>query len=220
MKLVERLKRIVNPKPELVKMFENSADNVEEIMRHLFNTLEALCKNEEERIEEFAKKTLHSELNLHEKYHKIIEQMYTRKTMTFSREDRHFIITQLLELADTADFVVRRLRAHRPEMDQILADIMLSGIPDLKQLGLLVSKLVHALFNDFEEAQEIIWQIHHAQRNMWVYEIEFLKNIYRSEQSAQDIVYYEILIRSLRRTVLVAIRFADGARKLILKYTL
>src|SRR6056297_1463676 len=145
MKIVEKIKGLVSPKPALIELFEDAAKDLQKILNSLYRCLEALCKQESGVIEKKAKKTISDELHLHDLYHKIIQQMYTRETMNFSREDRQYIANQLLEIGDSADFVIRRLRAYRPNMSPILGDIMLAGIGDIKDLGKYLKELVRAL---------------------------------------------------------------------------
>jgi hypothetical protein len=59
------------------------------------------------------------------------------------------------------------------------------------------------------------------QRELWPLEVNFLKEIYESEElSAKHTLFCEILIRNLRRILLMIVRLSDGARQLILKYTI
>ncbi len=220
MKWFKKLKEKFNHQSEMVKLMSYAGDNLENMIVALANALTAFCLNKDEEVEENALETLKIEIKIHNLYHSLIEEMYTRKTMNFSREDRYYIISQIIEISDLSDFIARRLRVHRPVIGKMLSDILLNGLEDLKKLGGMLNDLILGLLENFKEIEKLVWDIHHLQRAMWKYEVNFIDNIYKQDVSPEDIVYYEILIRNLRRLVMISVRFADGARRLIYKYTL
>ncbi|MBD3352313.1 MAG: hypothetical protein GF364_12575 [Candidatus Lokiarchaeota archaeon] len=216
---MKKIKEKLNPQSEAVELFKYAADDVQKMLHYLSATIEAFCKHDEELIEEKSIATLKTEVKLQVAHQDIVDKMYSRETMNFAREDRLFIINSLIEIADLADFIVRRIRVHHPKMSEDIADILLTVSADLRKFGGLLEELVLSLLDNFEKAAKLTWEFHKLERSMWKYEIEFLNNIYKLGTKPKDTVYYEILMKNIRLLVMKSVRFSEGARKLIIKYT-
>ncbi|MEA2071942.1 MAG: hypothetical protein U9O98_11725 [Asgard group archaeon] len=220
MNFMKKIKEKFSSKPKIFQYFDEAADNTYKLMDNLALAIKAFCNNNLIKIDEYAKLSIRLEEKLHQNYNDIVDEIYSREVMTFSREDRQYMISQLTEIGDFAYFVIRRFEAHHPEINKAVSDILLSGVPFLRQSGKLIKNLVNNLLYDFEEAKTTIWELHNLQRKLWDYELKFLKAIYKTNLKPENIIYYEIIMRNLKKIIMIMVRFGYGARELILKYTL
>ena len=220
MKWIEKIKKKLQRKSIILEVFEEGAEITNRILENLVFVLDAFCEHDREKIQKYCATAMELENELHNIYHTSVEKMFSRKIMNFSREERHLIMSKLLDLGDLSNFIIRRIKAHHPYIDPEITQYLQKGIPFIKKSGNELKKLVINLFQNFDKAQDNIWKIHHIQRELWSLEVDFFKNIYQNDLNPENILYLEILERNLRNIVMIMVRFSDKARTLILKYTL
>lgn len=216
---IDKIKKKLRSESGVNASFTYAADDIQKMLHYLAASIEAFCNNDDKLLEEKAVETLKTELRLQAAHEKIIDKMYSRETMNFSREDLHNIVNKLIEISDDADFIVRRIRAYHPRIHEDLAVILLKCSADIRKFGDLLEKIVNGLLEDFHKVKELTMETHRLERSMWKYEIDFLKNVYQIGSDASDVIYYEMLMRSIRMMIMRAVRFTDLARKLVIKYT-
>src|SRR6056297_380715 len=84
----------------LQKLFEKGARLIETALGYMNQAIIGLCENDQESMQDFTQKTIQTEKKLDTIHDAIVERLFTREALVFSREDRLIIATGVDEIVD------------------------------------------------------------------------------------------------------------------------
>jgi predicted phosphate transport protein (TIGR00153 family) len=209
------------PRMKLEELYFKGAKLIEDASISMYNTIVALCEKDIEKMEEFAQKTIHSEKKSDRIHDQIIDRLFSRETLVFSRQDRLYLISQMDEVVDKAEDVVRRATIYFPStIPSQLVPRLIAVCERGKQIGTLLKNTILAIFKDFDEASHYIHLIESYRREAKQDDLAYLKKLYTLDLETRDFLYFDRLIHYIIKTIDTANTFADGIHRLIVKYQL
>ncbi len=195
--------------------------NILEDSFHLMNdAVVAFLEGRFDDAETFTKKVISYEKKQDRLSEKIIERLFGRETMVFSRSDRLHIVESLDRIVDKVEIVVRKLVQYRHTIQGDMA----KGINDIAhknaQIGTKVKELIIAVLEDFEKAKDIVITITDLRRDVRDQHWQLLKLNYTSDPGYLVFSHIETLVKDLCKCADRAEEFADEIFGLISKYAL
>jgi len=224
--LLHKFKKNSNKKekrPHKVKMqdlFIEAAQKIEIAINYMCETIVALCNENLSEVKKYSNLTIKTEKEADRLYEQIVERMYSRETLVFSRPDRLYLSNQIDKVIDKAELVVRRIGIYTPSHIPELADLLRETANISKQVGTLLKESVIKVFTDFDAAEKLANIIEDIRRDIRKIEWDFLKKLYEIRPDFPDLLFYDNLIQIIVITIDKAEEFADGINGLICKYRL
>jgi len=204
--------------PKLQGLFEESAKLTELALNNMSKAVSQCCGGQN--AQDFIDETIQTEKKQDRVREKILERLFGRETMVFSRSDRLTIVYALDRIVDKAESIVRKLMMHEPKPHKELQ----SGIKWMgertAQIGSLLRDLIVNIFTDFEKSKPLLKQISDIRREMRTKEYNLLNLLFKSGIVYTDFYYFHDIINSLTSTVNISEEFSDDIFGLICKYTL
>ena len=210
-------------KPHKVKMqdlFIEAAEKIEIAINYMCETIVALCNENLSEVKKYSNLTIKTEKEADRLYEQIVERMYSRETLVFSRSDRLYLSNQIDKVIDKAELVVRRIRSYTPSHIPKLAELLREAANISKQVGTLLKEAIIKVFTDFDAAEKLANKIEDIRRDIRKIEWVFLKKLYEIKPDFRDLLFYDNLIQIIVITIDKAEEFADGINGLICKYRL
>jgi len=210
-------------KPHKVKMqdlFIEAAEKIEIAINYMSETVVALCNENLSEVKNYTNLTIKTEKEADRIYEQIIERMYSRETLVFSRPDRLYLSNQIDKVIDKAELVVRRIGSYTPSHIPELAELLREAANISKQIGTLLKEAIIKVFTDFDAAEKLVNKIEDIRREIRKIEWVFLKKLYEIKPDFRDLLFYDNLIQIIVITIDKAEEFADGINGLICKYHL
>jgi uncharacterized protein Yka (UPF0111/DUF47 family) len=140
-----------NKKSILQDLFVENAKVSEELLFSFYKTLISFCKSAED-LSINVKKTIELENKQDEIREQIINKMFGKEVMVFSREDRLKIVQELDDIGDITERTARRIDTYKPKHDPEI-DLGLEWIAEkINTLASELKILIVNIFEDFEKA--------------------------------------------------------------------
>lgn len=209
-----------NHKVKMQDLFIEAAEKIEIAINYMCETIVALCNENLSEVKKYSNLTIKTEKEADRLYEQIIERMYSRETLVFSRPDRLYLSNQIEKVIDKAELVVRRIGSYTPSHIPELADLLIETTNISKQIGTLLKETVIKVFTDFDAADNLANKIEDIRRDIRKIEWDFLKKLYKIKPDFPDLLFYDNLIQIIAITIDKAEEFADGINGLICKYRL
>lgn len=205
----------------LQNLFYQGADLIDLGINSMYNAIIALCEGNESEMENWANETIAIEKKLDQIHDQIINRLFSRETLVFSREDRLFLINFMDEVVDQAEYVVRRMLVHFPSsMPRELIPRLVAISERGNQIGTLLKDTIKMIFTDFDKASSFIPLITDNRREARKDDLLYLEKLFTLDLPVRDFVYFDHLIHNIMKTIDTANTFADGIHRLIVKYKL
>ncbi|MCP4763196.1 MAG: DUF47 family protein [archaeon] len=209
----------IEKKSKLQDLFNKDAELLEEIINSMAKSMDAFCKGNDD-LNKHIEQTIQSEKKQDRLREEILDRLFGRETMVFSRPDRLKMVNQMDDVADKAETIVRRLQMYKPNpQKELIEGINWMG----KKIGIIGSKLkelIIAVFNDFNKAKPFITEINDLRREIRSKEYELLNILFKVKPDYADFVFFEDMITNLTKVANNAEDFSDDIYGLICKYTL
>ncbi|UYP48189.1 hypothetical protein NEF87_004474 [Candidatus Lokiarchaeum ossiferum] len=208
-------------KKKLQDLYYDGADKIEFALESMYKTIVALCEGNASQMESYAQDTILAEKKSDQIHDQIIDRLFSRESLVFSREDRLFLISQMDEVVDKAEDVVRRGTIYFPTLvPPKLIPRLISICEKGKIIGTLLKKAIKAVFTDFNEASNYLNLIEKNRREAKRDDLYVLKILYDLNLGTRNFMYFDRLIHNIMKTIDTANTFADGIHRLIVKYQL
>ncbi len=202
-------------------LYYQGADMIENALKSMYQTIVALCEGDADQMEQYAQDTIQTEKKSDEIHDQIINRLFSRETLVFSRQDRLFLISQMDEVVDKAEDVVRRATIYFPTIvPPKLVPRLIAICERGNQIGTLLKNTIKAVFTNFDEASNYLHLIEKHRREAKQDDLHFLKNLYDLNLETRNFMYFDRLIHNIMKTIDTANTFADGIHRLIVKYQL
>ncbi|MHA1728951.1 MAG: DUF47 domain-containing protein [Promethearchaeota archaeon] len=205
-------------RPKLQGLFEEDAELMSEALMSMASAVSDWCsgKNPERNIKE----TIQTEKKQDRLKENILERLFKKETMVFSRSDRLKIANGLDSIVDKAETIVRRLEIFTPEPQKEILDGVNWMAEQIAQIGTNVKELIIAVFKDFSKGKPLTVKITDIRREVRNKEYEMLKKLFEIKPDYAEFLYFEDMVTNLTKVANNAEEFADDVYGLICKYTL
>ena len=206
---------------KLLDLYYDGADKIEFALESMYKTIVALCEGNAEQMESYAQDTILAEKKSDEIHDQIIDRLFSRESLVFSREDRLFLISQMDEVVDKAEDVVRRGTIYFPTLvPPKLIPRLISICEKGKIIGTLLKNAIKSVFTNFNDASNYLHLIEKNRREAKHDDLYVLKILYELNLGTRNFMYFDRLIHNIMKTIDTANTFADGIHRLIVKYQL
>jgi uncharacterized protein Yka (UPF0111/DUF47 family) len=207
-------------KKKLQELFTLMADRVEITLNYLKEAILAICNNDPIELGRNAALIKEMERKSDRVHDEIIDRMYSKETLMFSRQDRLYIISSTDNVIDGAESAVRRLSSYFPVSVQELTPLLKEMADLLGKIGVATKELLLLLFKDFKASYKKIDEIEELRRNVRQIEFDFIKALFTNNPPQPNLLYYDRSIRKITKVVKMTKFLASGIRGIILKYEL
>ena len=206
-------------KMKLQDLFYKAAEMVERGQREMNQAITALCEHNQEEMTNFVQKTITTEKALDEIHDLVVEKMFSRESLVFSRADRLLLINHMDDVVDTAEMVVRRIAIFLPAViPPTLVTKFVAIAEKAEVIGSLIKDAVIAIFTDFDKAFTLSHKVEDVRREAKEDYMRLLQELYRLNPESRDLLYFDRTIRNIMRNIDKTNEFADDLRLLIFKY--
>ena len=219
--LKEKMSRIKH-KEKLQSLYKRGADYIEISLNFMHAAMTALCDGERECFYDYIDKTIQAEKESDVIHDDIIQRLFGKETLVFSREDRLYLVNEIDDIVDSAESVVRRAAIYFPkQVPAPLITSLISMTDKIQVIGTLVKDAVKDIFDDFDRSLQSIKKVEDIRRDARTDYQRFLEKLFALvDLPARDLLYYDRLIRRVSISIGKANKFCDGLRRLIFKYRL
>jgi uncharacterized protein len=204
---------------KLEDLYYQVAEKIESAQNYMFLTIKALLYSKKEEMEEYTAKTIATEKESDVIHDTIIQRMFSREVLVFSRPDRLYLINSMDDTVDKAESVVRSASIYFPKsINEKLGGYLNSISVRARNIGSLLKSAVISVFNDFNEALILVKQIEDIRRDARQDFMDYLKLLFELDLETRDLLYLDKLARKILININTANKFADGIRRLVFKY--
>lgn len=207
-------------KPHKINLlFQTSANLTEQTLSAMRQALIALIDQKPQELRVHVQRTIELEGEADKIYDQIVENIYSREMMVFSRADRLALANEIDDVMDMAENVVRRAGSYFPLVPSVKFGQLIKSIADdCNDLGIQIHQIIKLALTDFNTAEQISVKIRMIRRNIRKNLWEAIEELFYHTKEAQALLYYDRLIRNLRRLIDESKELADTIRNLIIKY--
>ena len=202
-------------------LFIEDSKMVEKAFRNMKSALTFFMKGKVKEANEWIEKTIAVEKEQDRLRETVLERLFGKETMVFSRPDRINIIEELDDIVDNVEMVVRYLRQYEqitvPE-DLKAGFLKINDI--LIEIGIKVNLLIQNILRDFEKAKPICSEIEDLRRKVREHLWKLSDEMYEIDLDYKQFNYFQNLINSIRKTADESEDFADKMYGLLCKYAM
>lgn len=206
-------------KSNLQDLFIEDANITEELLISLCNTLVSFAKDSSD-LASHVKKTIELENKQDGLREEIINKMFGKDVMVFSREDRLKLIQDLDVIGDIAERTARRIDTHKPKKDLEICNGLEWIAGKLRTIASELKLLIINIFEDFDKAKINIANVNHIRAEIRDNEYKLLKHIYEVKFELYDFMFLNDIIKLSASIANTIEEFSDNMTILICKYTL
>ena len=209
-------------KEKLQNLFVLDADYMEQALISASKSIISFCEGDRDLLKLYVRETVVFE-GLQDKVRdKILERLFGREVMVFSRSDRLMMVRDMNRIVSYAERVARRLLLNRTNIVQDIADGLKIISNQLIEIANELKSLLINVFIDFKAAKINIKHINSIRHNIRKDEYLILDFLYSNESSFSqiNIVFLEDLITNTAKIANYADQIADRIFGLICKYSL
>ena len=208
-------------KESMHDLFVNNAKMVEKGFTALDSAVKSLMDGNLEETQVNIEKTIQVEKDQDRLREEIIERLFTRETMVFSRPDRLNIVEGLDDIMDKVEITARYLlqykkidipKAYKTEFIKISSEMI--------KIGSNIGELIRMVLKDFEKAKPICNEIEDVRRNVRTYLWQLHNQLYEEKLDFMQFNYFQNLIKSIRKAADVSEDFSDKIYGLLCKYAM
>jgi len=169
---------------KLQDLFEESVILTEKALMNMSKAVKQCCigKNAQDLIDE----TIETEKKQDRVREQILERLFGRETMVFSRSDRLHIIYSLDHIVDKAESIVRKLTMHTPKTNEEIQNGIIWLGEQTAHVGSLLRELIISIFSDFSKGAPLMKKISDIRREARTKEYELLTFLFKSDLPTGD----------------------------------
>ncbi|HMF34504.1 MAG TPA: DUF47 family protein [Candidatus Lokiarchaeia archaeon] len=205
----------------LDQLFQEAAELIEQASHYIHLMIVAMVDSNQEGMNLAMDKLLEMEKDFDNKSDLIVERLYSREVMTFSRSDRLDLINKMDNVVDHIINNSRRAHSYSPTyIPPEVATSLKIIAQNAREIGMNVKEAVLNLFSNFAEAEHQIIQIRTLQRSarniLWT----TIHDLFQQVEDPRDLLYFDRFLRDLRLTYDKISDLGTTIRSLIFKYRL
>lgn len=201
-------------------LFYENADLLNQAFQTMMEAVNAYCQNNIEEARLKAKETISIEKKQDRSREIIIERIFSKETMVFTRSDRLKIIERMDKIVDETEIVVRKLLQFNPSPPAELIDGIGKMVENIGKIGTDLKKLIKVIMVDFSEGPQFIKNISDFRREVREIHWDLLTKIYELKLEPLVFIYFQNLIKSISKVSDKAEEFADEINGMLCKYAL
>lgn len=204
---------------KIQELYDQGADLIEFGLESMYKSIMALCEGNQDDMLRYAEETIQTEKKMDRIHDEIIDGLFSREALVFSREDRLYLINSMDEVVDSSEVVVRRASIFFPSQipSKLIPRLIVIG-ESCKQIGTLLKDAIKAVFTNFDKASNYLHLIEKTRREAKQDDLEYLRRLYELDLDTKNFFYFDRLTHNIMKTVDTANTFADGIHRLIVKY--
>ena len=201
-------------------LFNENADLLDQAFQTMKEAVNAYCQNNIEEARLKAQATIDIEKKQDRSREIIIEIIFSKETMVFTRSDRLKIIENMDKIVDETEIVVRKLLQFNPTPPTELIEGMQKMVDNIGKIGIDLKKLIKVILVDFSEGPQYIKNISDFRREVREVHWNLLTKIYDLKLEPLEFIYFQNLIKAISKVSDKAEEFADEINGMLCKYAL
>ena len=201
-------------------LFYENADLLNQAFQTMCEAVNAYCQNNIEEARKKAEETIAIEKKQDRSREAIIERIFSKETMVFTRTDRLKIIERMDKIVDETEIVVRKLLQFNPAPPAELIDGFGKMSENLGKIGIDLKKLIKVILVDFSEGPLYIKNINDFRREVREIHWVLLTKIFELKLEPLEFNYFQNLIKAISKVSDKSEEFADEINGMLLKYAL
>ncbi|MHA1520059.1 MAG: DUF47 domain-containing protein [Promethearchaeota archaeon] len=208
-------------KKSLRMLFEEDGTLLEQAFHAMGAAINSYVVENYEKAKEYAQKTIDIEKEQDSLREVMIDRLFSKETMVFSRSDRLIIIEQCDKIVDECEIVVRKLLQFMPDVPKEMEPGMKIIGDNNHKIGTELKQLLGHIFDDFSKTKDDITKINDYRREIRETHWKLLElNFKLNHPSFLEFSYYRDLIKAMARVADLAEEFADQLYGFVCKYSL
>lgn len=205
---------------KLQELFDQSYDLVQEIFKQVGAILIALAEGDENRMGDLVISITRLEKIQDKLSDKITAGLYGKDTMTFSREDRLFMIEGIENLGDYCKLIAMYIDIYRPTLDDNFRKTLRYIGEDIPKLGEALSKMLKEIEVNLDGVRDITQDIIDYKRKLKYEHWNGLKKLYNMEIDFKSFNYLLRLMKNILLLIDKTKDFSDNLGRIAFKYRL
>ena len=201
-------------------LFYENADLLNQAFQTMREAVNAYCQNNIEEARKKAEETIAIEKKQDRSREVIIERIFSKETMVFTRTDRLKIIERMDKIVDESEIVVRKLLQFNPAPPAELIDGLGNMAENLGKIGIELKKLIKVILVDFSEGPLYIKNINDFRREVREIHWVLLTKIFELKLEPLEFNYFQNLIKAISKVSDKSEEFADEINGMLCKYAL
>ncbi|MHA1646316.1 MAG: DUF47 domain-containing protein, partial [Promethearchaeota archaeon] len=201
-------------------LFDENADLLNQAFQKMAEAVIAYCQNNIEEARLKAQETISIEKKQDRSREVIIERIFSKETMVFTRSDRLKIIEKMDKIVDETEIVVRKLLQFNPTPPAELIDGLIKMSDNIGKIGIDLKKLIKVILVDFSEGPLYIKNINDLRREVRDIHWVLLTKIFEINLKPLEFNYFQNLIKAISKVSDKSEEFADELNGMLCKYAL
>ena len=201
-------------------LFYENADLLSQAFQTTKEAVNAYCQNNIEEARLKAQATIDIEKKQDRSREIIIERIFSKETMVFTRSDRLKIIERMDKIVDETEIVVRKLLQFNPTPPAELIDGLVKMAENIGKIGIDLHKLIKVIMVDFSEGPQYIKNINDFRREVRDIHWVLLTKIFEINLKPLEFNYFQNLIKAISKVSDKSEEFADEINGMLCKYAL
>jgi len=201
-------------------LFYENADLLSQAFQTTKEAVNAYCQNNIEEARLKAQATIDIEKKQDRSREIIIERIFSKETMVFTRSDRLKIIEKMDKIVDETEIVVRKLLQFNPTPPAELIDGLVKMAENIGKIGIDLHKLIKVIMVDFSEGPQYIKNINDFRREVRDIHWVLLTKIFEINLKPLEFNYFQNLIKAISKVSDKSEEFADEINGMLCKYAL
>ncbi|MHA1476394.1 MAG: DUF47 domain-containing protein, partial [Promethearchaeota archaeon] len=198
-------------------LFYENADLLNQAFQTTKEAVDAYCQNNIEEARLKAQATIDIEKKQDRSREIIIERIFSKETMVFTRSDRLKIIEKMDKIVDETEIVVRKLLQFNPTPPAELIDGLVKMVENIGKIGIDLKKLIKVILVDFSEGPLYIKNINDLRREVRDIHWVLLTKIFELNLKPLEFNYFQNLIKAISKVSDKSEEFADEINGMLCK---
>jgi uncharacterized protein Yka (UPF0111/DUF47 family) len=221
MKYLMKINLLHRGQIRLDDLFRQAADYMELASDHIAKLMVSMVDLDQQAMSAYMDKLLELEKEFDLRSDQIVERLFSREVMTFSRADRLDLITKMDRVVDYILNDSRRAHSYFPTYipPEVTTSLRIIA-QNVQEIGRTLKQAVIFLFSDFAEAEHQVLQIRTLQRLarniLWT----TIHDLFQKVEEPRDLLYFDRFLRDMRLTYDKVSDLSTTIRSLIIKYRL
>jgi len=204
----------------LRELFYENAELLNQAFQTMCEAVNAYCQKNIEEARKKAEETIAIEKKQDRSREVIIERIFSKETMVFTRTDRLKIIERMDKIVDETEIVVRKLLQFNPTPPAELVEGLGKMAENISKIGIDLKKLIKVILVDFSEGPLYIKNINDFRREVREIHWVLLTKIFELNLKPLEFNYFQNLIKAVSKVADKSEEFADEINGMLLKYAL
>jgi len=198
-------------------LFYENAELLNQAFQTMCEAVNAYCQNNIEEARKKSEETIAIEKKQDRSREAIIERIFSKETMVFTRTDRLKIIERMDKIVDETEIVVRKLLQFNPTPPAELVEGLGTMAENIGKIGIDLKKLIKVILVDFSEGPLYNKNINNFRREVREIHWVLLTKIFELKLEPLEFNYFQNLIKAVSKVADKSEEFADEINGMLLK---